>query len=297
MKVNRGGGALRPDAVGNHARRAALRAGLRHRPLRQMAPRRHRGPLSHQPGLRRMVRHSQLDLRKPVDVVRPASIRRSRRCRTSWKAARARRRTQRRSLRPEDAPADRHRDHPADDRLHASETRRPASRSIAYVPFTLVHYPTLPHPDFAGKTGYGDFADSLAEMDHHVGQILDAVKDARHRGQHHRRLHQRQRPGGDAALARLGRARGRARTSRRWKARCACRSSSAGRARSRPGRVSNEIVHEVDMFTTLARIAGAAVPEGPHHRRRGSDRFLSRQAGEIEPRGVPLLRRRTCCTP
>src|SRR4029079_5275413 len=46
---------------------------------------------------------------------------------------------------------------------------------FAYVPFTLVHYPTLPHPDFAGKTGFGDFADSLAEMDHHVGQILDAV--------------------------------------------------------------------------------------------------------------------------
>ena len=41
----------------------------------------------------------------------------------------------------------------------------------AYVPFTLVHYPTLPHPDFAGKTGNGDWADALAEMDHHVGQL------------------------------------------------------------------------------------------------------------------------------
>ena len=30
----------------------------------------------------------------------------------------------------------------------------------AYVPFTQVHFPTLPHPDFAGKTGYGDFADN-----------------------------------------------------------------------------------------------------------------------------------------
>ena len=46
---------------------------------------------------------------------------------------------------------------------------------FAYVPFTLVHYPTFPHPDFAGKTGNGDFADSLAEMDHHVGQVLDAL--------------------------------------------------------------------------------------------------------------------------
>src|SRR5262245_17897135 len=47
----------------------------------------------------------------------------------------------------------------------------------AYVPFTQVHYPTLPHPDFAGKTGHGDFADVLAEMDHHVGQVLDALKE------------------------------------------------------------------------------------------------------------------------
>ena len=38
-------------------------------------------------------------------------------------------------------------------------------------PFTQMHYPTLPHPDFAGKTGHGDWADCLAELDHHVGEI------------------------------------------------------------------------------------------------------------------------------
>jgi arylsulfatase len=48
-----------------------------------------------------------------------------------------------------------------------------------YVPFTLVHYPTLPNPQFAGKTGHGDFADSLAEMDAHVGELLDAVDELR----------------------------------------------------------------------------------------------------------------------
>jgi len=45
----------------------------------------------------------------------------------------------------------------------------------AYVTFTLVHFPTLPNPKFAGDTGHGEFADSLAEMDAHVGDILDAV--------------------------------------------------------------------------------------------------------------------------
>lgn len=45
----------------------------------------------------------------------------------------------------------------------------------AYVPFTLVHVPALPNAAFAGKTGNGDFADCLAEMDANVGRLLDAV--------------------------------------------------------------------------------------------------------------------------
>jgi arylsulfatase A-like enzyme len=45
----------------------------------------------------------------------------------------------------------------------------------AYVPFTQVHFPTLPNPTFAGKTGFGDFPDALVEMDAHVGEILDAI--------------------------------------------------------------------------------------------------------------------------
>ena len=49
----------------------------------------------------------------------------------------------------------------------------------AYVPFTQVHFPTLPHPKFAGKTGFGDFPDALAEMDAHVGEILDAIDELR----------------------------------------------------------------------------------------------------------------------
>jgi arylsulfatase len=46
---------------------------------------------------------------------------------------------------------------------------------FVYVPFTQVHVPTLPHPDFEGKTGNGNFADVLAEMDHRIGQVLDAI--------------------------------------------------------------------------------------------------------------------------
>ena len=46
-----------------------------------------------------------------------------------------------------------------------------------YVSFSLVHMPSLLNPEFVGRTGNGDWADSLAEMDHHTGQIVDAIKE------------------------------------------------------------------------------------------------------------------------
>ena len=45
-----------------------------------------------------------------------------------------------------------------------------------YVPLTHLHFPTLAHPDFAGKSGVGEFADSMMEMDYRVGELMDAVK-------------------------------------------------------------------------------------------------------------------------
>ena len=45
-----------------------------------------------------------------------------------------------------------------------------------YVPLTHLHFPTLAHPDFAEKSGVGEFADSMMEMDYRVGELMDAVK-------------------------------------------------------------------------------------------------------------------------
>jgi Sulfatase len=50
---------------------------------------------------------------------------------------------------------------------------------FAYVPFSLVHMPTFPNLEFAGRTGNGDWADCLAEMDYRTGQILDAIKQSK----------------------------------------------------------------------------------------------------------------------
>ena len=47
---------------------------------------------------------------------------------------------------------------------------------FAYVPLTQPHMPTLVSKAFAGKTGNGAFADMLAEMDYNTGRMLDAIK-------------------------------------------------------------------------------------------------------------------------
>jgi arylsulfatase A-like enzyme len=122
------------------------------------------------------------------------------------------------------------------------------------------HEPTLPHPEFAGKTDNGDWADCLAGMDYRTGQILDAVKqvgiedntiviftsdngpDATHpwegdggpwRGTYFTAM--------EASL--------RAPFLIRWPGKIPA------------GRVGNEIVHIVDLFTTLAGAGNAKIPD------------------------------------
>jgi arylsulfatase len=46
-----------------------------------------------------------------------------------------------------------------------------------FLPYTATHYPTIPHPDFMDKTGNGRWADILAQIDHYNGKLLDAVDE------------------------------------------------------------------------------------------------------------------------
>ena len=46
-----------------------------------------------------------------------------------------------------------------------------------YLPYTATHYPTRPHPDFAGKTGNGNWADLLLQIDTYNGRLLDAIDE------------------------------------------------------------------------------------------------------------------------
>jgi len=132
-----------------------------------------------------------------------------------------------------------------------------------YYPMTQIHFPTLAHPDFAGTTGAGDIGDAMADVDHNVGLVLDAID----------RLGIRDDTivfwctdnGAEARRPWRG-------SSGPWSGfyntvmeggiRTPCIIRWPGRIP--PGQVSNEIVHQVDIFPTVAAAVGADIV--PHDR-------------------------------
>lgn len=129
-----------------------------------------------------------------------------------------------------------------------------------YVPLTQLHFPTIPHRSFEGVSKKGDFADSLIEMDARVGQIIDAVDAsgtaentlfifASDNGPEYRRPWR-----GSAGMWT-----GTYHTSMEGALRVPLIARWPGHIP--PQIVSNEIVHVVDLFPTLAAVAGVEVPK------------------------------------
>jgi arylsulfatase len=131
---------------------------------------------------------------------------------------------------------------------------------FAYIPFSLMHIPTLPNLEFAGKTGNGDWADCLAEMDYRTGQILDAIKQA---GIEDNTLVIFTSDNGPEAThpweGDSGPWRGTYFTAMEASLRAPFIIRWPGKVPA--GSVNNEIVHIVDMYTTLAHLCGAEVPK------------------------------------
>jgi arylsulfatase len=46
-----------------------------------------------------------------------------------------------------------------------------------YLPYTATHYPTLAHPDFKGKSGNGGWADLLMQIDSYIGELQTKIKE------------------------------------------------------------------------------------------------------------------------
>jgi arylsulfatase len=130
---------------------------------------------------------------------------------------------------------------------------------FAYVALTQPHLPTEPHPAFRGQTGNGDWADMLAEMDANVGQMLDAVDEAGIRD--HTLVIFTSDNGPEFFRPWDGWAgpwRGQYFTALEGGIRVPFLIRWPGKIRA--GRVSNEIVHGVDLFATLAKLGDAKVP-------------------------------------
>ena len=130
---------------------------------------------------------------------------------------------------------------------------------FAYVPFTQAHLPTLPNRAFEGKSGNGNYADVTMEIDHRAGQILAeidrlGIKDdtiviwtadngPEELAEHH---------------GTSGYWRGHYFTALEGSLRVPFMIRWPGKIT--PGQVSNEMVHMVDLFPTLAHAVGGAVP-------------------------------------
>jgi len=125
-----------------------------------------------------------------------------------------------------------------------------------YYPMTQVHFPALPHPDFAGSTGAGDIGDAMADVDHNVGLVLESLERL---GIEDNTLvlwctdngAEMRRPWRGAA----GPWRGFYNSAMEGGIRTPCVIRWPGRIPA--GQVSNELVHEIDIFPTIAAAVGA----------------------------------------
>lgn len=131
---------------------------------------------------------------------------------------------------------------------------------FAFIPYTQPHLPTLPHPDFDGKTGNGHYADVLAEIDFQAGRVLDAIDDLEIRN--NTLVIWLSDNGPEYFYPWHG-------TAGPWRGNYFTAWEGSLRApflirwpeHIPAGSVSNEIVHVVDLLPTLGRVAGFDVPE------------------------------------
>lgn len=131
---------------------------------------------------------------------------------------------------------------------------------FCYLPITQLHFPSLAHPDHMGRTGCGEMADSLAEMDYNVGLIVDALDEL---GLAEDTLLVF---GSDNGPEFREPWRG---TAGYWRGTYHTAMEGSLRApfmlrwpnRTPKGLVTNEIVHICDLYTTLLKLCGVAVPD------------------------------------
>jgi arylsulfatase A-like enzyme len=140
---------------------------------------------------------------------------------------------------------------------------------FVYLPYTATHFPTMPHPDFKGKSGKGLWGDILMQIDSYVGELLSTI-DAL--GIADNTIFIFTADNGPEALS-AGETSMTVETAMHgssgpWRSTLFTGYEGALRVpfairwpgKIKAGGVSDEIVHEMDLFPTLAKIAGGKVP-------------------------------------
>ena len=130
---------------------------------------------------------------------------------------------------------------------------------FVFLSYTQTHEPVDPHPDYYGKTGNGSFADVLAQTDDYVGEVLQKIDEL---GLREDTIVIFTSDNGREGVPRSFGFTGPWRSGMfspyegslrvpfliRWPERILAK------------RVSNEVVHQIDLFPTVASIIGADLP-------------------------------------
>src|SRR5208282_4908414 len=130
---------------------------------------------------------------------------------------------------------------------------------FAYVPYTMPHFPVTPAPEFDGKTGNGFWADALAQMDAYTGELIDTVDKLGIKDNTIFIFTSDNGPEMTEPWAGwAGPWRGTYFTGLEDSLRVPFIIAWPGKIPA--GRVSNEIVHEMDLFPTIAAIVQGKIP-------------------------------------
>lgn len=141
---------------------------------------------------------------------------------------------------------------------------------FVYLPYTATHFPTMPHSDFDGKTGNGPWADLLLQIDTYTGELVDKLEEL---GETENTLFIFTADNGPEALdfdstsltvetaahGSPGPWRGTLFTGFEGALRVPFVAKWPGKIAE--GKSSDEIVHAMDLFPTIAKIAGGTVPQ------------------------------------
>jgi len=151
--------------------------------------------------------------------------------------------------------------------------RRQAEREnpfFIYLPYTATHFPTRPHPDFEGISGNGAWGDLLTQIDSYTGEMLDTLDEL---GIAEETIFIFTADNGPEALS-AGETSLTVETAIHgtagpWRSTLFTGYEGALRVpfairwpgKIEAGSVSDDIVHEMDLFPTLANLVGGQVPE------------------------------------